>query len=96
MEALRQGVQKATISPVVKDNAIHIPCHATFTVPKAQRNLNARFGHPSSPPSTATFATVMATTTQVTTATMSSFLKDKSSTIQATPLTDIPNVPFLP
>ena len=38
----------------------------------------------------------MATTTQVTTATMSSFLKDKSSTIQATPLTDIPKVPFLP
>jgi tyrosinase len=47
MEALRQGVEKATISPVVKDNAIHIPAHAAFTaVPKAQRILNAPFGGP--------------------------------------------------
>jgi hypothetical protein len=47
MEALRQGVQKATISPVVKDNAIHIPAHAVFiAVPKAQRILNPPFGGP--------------------------------------------------
>lgn len=41
MEALRQGVEKATISPVVKNDAIHIPPHAAFTaVPKAQRIMN--------------------------------------------------------
>jgi hypothetical protein len=47
MEALHQGVEKATISPVVKDNAIHIPAQAAFiAAPKVQRILNAPFGGP--------------------------------------------------
>ena len=47
MEALRQGIEKATIKPVVKENAIHIPAHAAFTaVPEAQRVLNPPSGTP--------------------------------------------------
>jgi tyrosinase len=38
VEALRQGVEKAKISPVVKGNAIHIPKRAAFTaVPLAKK-----------------------------------------------------------
>jgi len=41
MEALRQGIERVAISPVVRQNAIHIPPHAAFTaVPKAQRVMN--------------------------------------------------------